>query len=471
MTSMRWLASLALAAASCAAPQAGPSDRPLNIVLVFADDLGYADLGCTGAQGYETPHLDRLAREGMRFTSFYVAQAVCSASRAALMTGCYPNRVGIQGALGPGAKTGLHLDEVTIAEVLKPRGYATACFGKWHLGDDPKFLPTRQGFDDYFGLPYSNDMWPRHPERPNGYPPLPLIDRETVVEKNPDQTKLTSSYADRAVSFIEKNKDRPFFLYLPHSMPHVPLAVSPDLAGKSARGVFGDVLMDIDRSVGRILETLAKHGLDGRTLVIFTSDNGPWLSYGDHAGSAGPLREGKGTSFEGGVRVPAIFRWTGRIPAGRTCGELAATIDLLPTFARLAGAAAPAGRIIDGRDIGPLLRGEPEARSPHEAYYYYWGLELQALRSGPWKLHFPHEYRSLDGKPGGRDGIPAKYVQRRIELSLFNLDSDVGETADVAAKHPEVVERLKALADKAREDLGDSAAKVQGKNVRPAGRL
>jgi arylsulfatase A-like enzyme len=453
-------AALLLVLAGCGTPQEAPGRAP-NVVLVFADDLGYGDLGCTGAKGYATPHLDRMAAEGVRFTNFYVAQAVCSASRAALLTGCYPNRVSILGALGPGSKTGLHPDEVTLAELLKARGYATACFGKWHLGDNPMFLPTRQGFDEYFGLPYSNDMWPFHPERPGGFPPLPLIDQEKVVETNPDQTKLTSSYTDRAVRFIEKNRDRPFFLYVPHSMPHVPLFAGPDFKGKTERGLFGDVIAEIDHSVGRILHTLRRLGLDERTLVVFTSDNGPWLSYGDHAGSAGPYREGKGTMFEGGVRVPAIFRWPGRIPAGKVCTKMAATIDIVSTVA-----GAPVG---DGKNLWPLLTN-PDGPSPRDEYYFYWGNELHAVRQGPWKLHFPHGYRSLDG-PGGKGGVPAKYVQRQIGLALYNLEDDPGESADVAAKHPDVVERLKAVGEKAREDLGDSLQKRAGRNVRPAGRI
>jgi len=451
---------LPLALAACGSPQAA-SERPPNVVLVFADDLGYGDLGCTGAKGYATPHLDRMAAEGVRFTSFYAAQAVCSASRAALLTGCYPNRVSVLGALGPGSKTGLHLDEVTIAELLKGRGYATAIFGKWHLGDHPTFLPTRQGFDEYYGLPYSNDMWPFHPERPGGFPPLPLIDQEKVVETNPDQTRLTREYTDRAVRFIEKNRERPFFLYVPHSMPHVPLFAGPDFKGRTERGLFGDVIAEIDHSVGRILETLRRLGLDDRTLVVFTSDNGPWLSYGDQAGSAGPYREGKGTMFEGGVRVPTIFRWPGRIPAGKVCSRMAGTIDILSTVA-----GSPAG---DGKNLWPLLTN-PDGPSPRDEYYFYWGNELHAVRQGPWKLHFPHAYRSLDG-PGGTGGKPSRYVQRQIGLALYNLEQDPAEATDVAGAHPDVVERLKALAERARDDLGDSLQKRAGRNVRPCGRV
>lgn len=441
-----------------------------NVVLVYADDLGYGDLSCYGAQGYRTPNLDRLASEGVRFTDFYVAQAVCSASRAALLTGCYSNRVGILGALGPKNNHGINDHETTLGEVFKSRGYATAAFGKWHLGHHPQFLPTRHGFDEYFGLPYSNDMWPKHPELKNGFPDLPLIEGEKTIALNPDQTQLTTQYAEHAVSFIERYKHQPFFVYLAHSMPHVPLHVSEKFGGKTERGLFGDVIEEVDWSVGQILETLERLKLERNTLVIFTSDNGPWLSYGDHAGTAGPLREGKGTSFDGGVREPCVMRWPGHIPPGTVCHEPAMTIDLLPTLAKLIGAKLPDDRIIDGLDIWPLIYGRPGAKSPHDAFYFYWGQELQAVRSGRWKLHFPHAYRSLEGE-GGKGGVPTKYVQRQIHLSLFDLENDVGETKNVAAEHPEIVASLEKLAQRAREDLGDSATKQVGKNLRDAGRL
>lgn len=449
-----------------AADEKNGNDRPPNFVIVFTDDQGYQDVGCFGSPDIRTPRLDRMAAQGRRFTSFCVAQGVCSASRTALLTGCYPNRVGILGALGPSAKHGISDDEMTIAQVLKPRGYATAIYGKWHLGHHPQFLPTRHGFDDYFGLPYSNDMWPHHPTAK--FPDLPLIEREKTIELNPDQRQLTTWYTERAVRFIERNKDRPFFLEVAHNMPHVPLFVSDKHAGKSRRGLYGDVIEEIDWSVGQILDTLARLGLDERTLVIFTSDNGPWLSYGDHAGSALPLREGKGTSWEGGVREPCIMHWPGRIPAGTECGELAATIDLLPTLARLAGADLPPNKI-DGLDIWPLMAGEANAKSPHEAYWYYWGNELQAIRSGQWKLHFPHDYRSL--KEPGHGGQPGPYVTKHTDLALYDLENDVSESKNVADQHPEIVRRLRELAEAARADLGDSLTKQRGKGVRPAGQL
>jgi arylsulfatase A-like enzyme len=446
-------------------------DRLPNVVLIFADDLGYADVGVYGAKGFKTPNLNRLGREGRRFTDFYVAQAVCSASRAALLTGCYPNRIGIAGALGPNARHGLNNSEMTIAELLKQRGYATALFGKWHLGHHPEFLPTRHGFDEYFGLPYSNDMWPRHPEARSGtYPDLPLIENEKVLQKNPDQSQLTTWYTERAVQFIGRNKDRPFLLYLAHTMPHVPLFVSDKFKGKSRRGLYGDVIMEIDWSVGRILGTLKQHKLDRDTLVIFTSDNGPWLSYGDHAGSSGPLREGKGTAWEGGVRVPCLMRWPGRIPARSVCGEPAMTIDFLPTLARLINGTLPAHKI-DGLDIWPLIAGEPNAKSPHAAYFFYYNVgELHAIRSGRWKLVLPHTYRTLAGRAGGAGGTPAKYESARTDLALYDLETDIGESTNVAGRYPEVVKRLKALVEQAREDLGDSLTHRAGKNVREPGR-
>src|SRR5262249_909147 len=335
----------------------------------------------------ETPHLDRMAREGVRFTDFYVAQPVCSASRAALLTGCYPNRIGILYAILPSDRHGISDKEMTLAEVLKSRGYATAIYGKWHLGHRPKFLPTRHGFDEYFGLPYANDMF--HQEPDDNYPAdLPLMEGEKVVGLNPDQTKLTTLYTERAVKFIEQNKNRPFFLYVPHAMPHVPLHVSNKFKGKSKQGLYGDVIMEIDWSVGEILAALKKHDLDSNTLVIYTSDNGPWLAFGNHAGSAGPLREGKMTTWEGGVRMPCIMRWPGKIPGGSVCREPVMSIDILPTMGKLAGAELPK-LPIDGLDIWPLISGKPGARSPHEALYFYWFNHLQAVRSGRWKLHLP----------------------------------------------------------------------------------
>ncbi len=476
---------LAVSLASCPHAQAAQTtpakNTPPNIVIIFIDDMGYADIGPFGAEGYETPHLDRMARAGRKFTDFHAATAVCSASRAALLTGCYPERVSILGALYPHSSQGLNSSETTLAELCRQQGYATAIFGKWHLGDYEPFLPLQHGFDEYFGLPYSNDMWP-HPNAPSNplskpktrFPNLPLIEGNRVVDDDvtaEDQALLTKQYTEHAVDFINRNSERPFFLYVPHSMVHVPLFASEDFLGKSGAGLFGDVVMELDWSVGQILDTLDKNNLSDNTLVVFTSDNGPWLNYGDHAGSAGPLREGKGTMFEGGYREPCIMHWPGKIPPGTSCDELATTMDLLPTVAKLIGAEVPTDRIIDGKDISPLLFAEPNARSPHDALYCYYGGQLQAIRDRRWKLHFPHGYRTLAGKPAGRGGIPVNYSQDNIALSLFDLKNDVGETTDLSAEHPEIVERLKKRGELARQDLGDKLTNRQGENVRPPGRL
>ena len=471
------IAIVALLPAGCQPPveeAVEPADRPANVVIIFTDDQGYADLGVYGAEGFETPNIDRMAAEGVRFTSFYVASPACSPSRAALLTGSYPQRVGIPRVLFPQLDVGLHPDEITIAELLEPRGYATAIFGKWHLGHHPEHLPPAQGFDEYFGLPYSNDMTPDAAKNPNPparrHPPLPLIEGLKTVEIEPDQSQITRRYTERAVDFIERNADRPFFLYLPHSMPHLPLFVSEQFAGASERGLYGDVIMEIDWSVGEILGALDRLGLDEQTLVVFASDNGPWLVKGSHSGSAGPLREGKGTTFEGGQRVPAIMRWPGRIPAGLVSDELVTAMDLFPTIAAITGAEMPTDRIIDGKDIWPLMSGSPGATSPHEAFFYYWPDQLQAVRSGRWKLHVPHGYTSIEGAELATSTFQGTYARAEIGLALFDLEADIGETTNVADAHPEVVKRLMGLIERARDDLGDALTGREGRNVRPAGR-
>ena len=461
------------------APQAvAAKKKSPNVVVIFMDDMAYADIGPFGAKAYPTPHLDRMAKEGRKFTDFYVTQAVCSASRAGLLTGCYNVRVGIFGALGPKSDNGLHANEVTLAELCKQKGYATAIYGKWHLGHHKQFLPMQHGFDDYFGLPYSNDMWPYHPgvlhlpmkERLKRWPHLPLIDKNEIINtqvSGKDQELLTTQYTERAVEFIEKNRDNTFFLYVPHSMVHVPLFVSDKFKGKSGAGLFGDVMMEVDWSVGQILETLRKHKLDKDTLVVFTSDNGPWLSYGDHAGSSGPLREGKGTMFDGGCRESTLMWWPDTIPAGSVCSTPAMTIDILPTVAELIGAKLPDQKI-DGKSIVNLVTGKND-KSPQEAYYFYYGQQLQAIRMGKWKIHFPHGYRTMAGRPGGTGGIPTKYSQAKIGLSLFNLEEDIGESIDVKDKHPKVVAKMQALGEAMRKELGDQGKKGSGQ--REAGRL
>lgn len=454
------------------------SERLPNVIIILADDQGYGDLGCYGAKGFTTPNIDRIAAEGIRFTNFYVAQAVCSASRASLLTGCYAERVGIQGALMPTAVIGLASGEETIASLLRKRGYATGVFGKWHLGHHREFLPLQHGFDEYFGLPYSNDMWPvgfdgkpalQGPK--SSHPPLPLIDGNEKVEEVgtlADQDKLTTRYTERAVRFIEKNKDKPFFLYLPHSMPHVPLGVSGKFRGKSKQGKYGDVVMEIDWSVGEILKTLGRLGLEDDTLVVYVSDNGPWLNFGNHGGSTGALREGKGTMWEGGARVPCVMRFPGRIEGAKLCANIASTIDLLPTIAAITGSPLPGNRI-DGVDLSPLLEGV-EGSNPRDHFFYYYGGELQAVREGRWKLHFPHRYRSYVGVAPGNDGQPGPYASGETGLELYDLERDIGESVDVAAKHPDVVSRLQALGQKAREDLGDKLTNTVGRGVREPGR-
>ena len=457
-----------LLALGSTAGTAADAARPPNIVIIFTDDQGYGDVGCYGAKGFTTPNLDQMAREGIRFTDFYVAQPVCSSSRTALLTGCYPNRLGIVGALGPKDRHGIHDNETTLGQLCKSKEYATAAFGKWHLGHHPQFLPPRHGFDEYLGLPYSNDMWPRHPTAGKNFPELPLIEGTQPIEHNPDQTRLTTLYTERAVSFIDKHAGGPFLVYLAHNMPHVPLHVSDKFKGKSERGPYGDVIEEIDWSVGQVLESLKRNKIDENTLVMFTCDNGPWLVYGNHAGTAGALREGKGTTFDGGVRVPFIARWPGKIPAGSTCREPAMTIDLFPTIAKLIGADLPRHKI-DGLDIWPLLSAQEGAKSPHEALYFYWLNRLDAVRSGRWKLHLAHDYPHPD--PVGGDAAPGKLKVQKIDQSLFDLEADIGETTNVAADHPDVVARLLIYAEAARADLGDTATKRVGSGVREPGRV
>lgn len=463
--------------AACTAPPAPVNrhePRAPNVVLILADDLGWGDLSCQDEHAVATPHLDRLAAQGVRFTDFYVAQPVCSASRAALLTGCYSNRVGIAGALAPSQSIGIADGETTIAELCRSRGYATAAFGKWHLGHLPAFLPVRHGFDEYLGIPYSNDMGLANRVRPERWPPLPWIEGETPIAYEPDQRGFTRTLTDGAIGFIERAHaaSRPFFVYLAHPMPHTPIFASPAFAGSTGRGRYADVIAELDASVGAIVATLERLGLRDDTLVVFLSDNGPWLVFGDHAGSSGPLREGKGTTFEGGVRVPSIWSWPAALPLGAVRREPAMTIDVLPTIARLIGAEPPA-LPIDGADLGPLLRGEPDARAPHDAlYFWYHQGDLEAMRAGRWKLHFPHAYRTMLGKEPGRDGVPGTYDESaRIGLALFDLELDPGETHDLASTHGDLVRELSARADLMRARLGDRLTKTPGTEQRAPGRV
>ena len=493
---------LVLVATACA------EEQPANIVIIFADDLGYGDLSSYGSPSTKTPHLDQMACEGMRFTDFYSAASICTPSRAALMTGCYAGRVGLLDVLFPGQPEGLHPEEITIADMLKKRGYATTCIGKWHLGDHPEMLPTKHGFDSYYGIPFSNDMY-MSPElklaqdvhlregltlkdvRPEEFQDrVPLMRDDEVIEYPCDQTTLTRRYTQEAVKFIKRNHDKPFFLYLPHSMPHVPLFASTDFQGRSDRGLYGDVIEELDWSVGEILKTLKEMGLDERTLVVFTSDNGPWFLDNGRGGSAGPLRGYKFQSYEGGMRVPCIMRWPGQIPAETRCSEVVGTIDLLPTIATIAQAEMPTDRVIDGKSIWNLMSGQPGARSPHDAFFYCGQTGPEAIRCGKWKLrrqgsvpleeaseevfdsdHLRGRHRRLlrtlkevvEDRAVDRaeemvnmivqeEGLDwqdrlallrvVDLLQDAEEVELFNLQLDVSEEWNVAEQHPDIVRRL-----------------------------
>lgn len=453
-----------------------------NIVLIFMDDMGYGDLTSYGAIDYITPNLDKLATQGMRFTNFYAAQPICSASRAAILTGCYPNRIGLTGALFPGSNIGLNSEEETVPEMLRTKGYATAMVGKWHLGEAQQFLPLQHGFDKYFGLPYSNDMWPvGYDGTPvtdttnwrSKMPKLPLIEGNRTIEyiRNLNsQGQLTTRYTEKAIDFIKGNKKQPFFLYFAHSMPHVPLAVSDKFKGTSQQGLYGDVMMEIDWSVGQVMKALKDNGLEDNTLVIFTSDNGPWLNFGNHAGSAGGLREGKQTTWEGGQREPAIMRWPGVIPEGTTNNKLACTIDLLPTFAAITGATLP-NRKIDGVNILSLLKGEKDANPRDQLYYYYNKNSLEAVRKGSWKLVLPHPYGSYEGELPGNDGYAGRKHQDSTGMALYDLRRDPGERYDVKEQNSEEVKNLLRLVEEAREDLGDDLTGREGNNRRDPGKL
>jgi arylsulfatase A-like enzyme len=453
-----------------------------NIVLVLMDDLGYGDLSCYGALDIRTPNIDQIALDGIRFTNYLTPQAVCSASRAALLTGCYANRVGIAGALGPRSETGLAHSEVTIAEMMKQKKYATAIIGKWHLGDNKAFLPLSQGFDEYLGIPYSNDMWPMDydgtPAKPENFkskhPILPLIkdnDKVAEIKTLEDQSTLTGIYTDAAVSFIKRNKNKPFFLYLAHSMPHVPINASKKFRGTSKQGLFGDVIQEVDDGIGRIMETLKTNGLDKNTIVIFTSDNGPWLNYGNHAGNPGGFREGKGTSFEGGHRVPFIVRWKGNIQAGQICNQLVSAIDILPTIAGICKLQLPENKI-DGVSLLPIFKGDMNASPRKNFFYYYRKNALEAVRRDNWKLVFEHPTRSYLNQVPGKDGYPGNAPENIITpYALYDLRRDPSEAYDVKDQNPLIVSELNKLAEEARKDLGDDIQNRKGEHVRPVGKL
>lgn len=447
-----------------------------NVIIIFFDDMGYGDTEPYGMTGIPTPNFNRLAREGTRFTHFNAAQPVCTASRAALLTGTYPNRLGLSGALLPGSKIALNPEEETIASILKEEGYATAMLGKWHLGNKPPYLPVHYGFDSFYGIPYSNDIWPmdyhgkRITDRENWrgrWPNLPVYEGDQKVDSIlslESQARLTTDFTTRAVNYITENKKKPFFLYLAHPMPHVPLAASEKFRGKSDVGLFGDVIMELDWSIGEILKALDSEDISDNTLLIVTSDNGPWLNFGDHAGSSGGFKEGKSTTWEGGTRVPMLVRWPGKIEAGGIYSDLITNMDLLPTIAAATGASLPEKRI-DGINFLQEWTGETD-KGPREVFYYYFGKNnLEAVRYKNWKLVLPHSSNTYTNLHGTK-GVPGDIAKTDVPMGLYNLSHDPGETYDVQLLYPELVEKISGFAEEARQDLGDDLTNRKGDHVR-----
>jgi arylsulfatase A-like enzyme len=451
---------------SVARADAPAKQKQPNIILILADDQGYSDLSCYGSPNIKTPRIDQMAAEGVKFTDFYAPASVCTPSRAGMLTGCYPIRVGMaEFPLLPGGKAwqtrvlyrtapfGLSPKETTIADVLKSAGYSTACIGKWHLGDQKPFLPTSNGFDYYFGLLYTPDM-----------PPLDYVSAGRIVEHKIDLSQTTQRYTELALKFINDHKNGPFFLFLSHTYPHVPLAASQQFKGKSARGLYGDACEEIDSSTGRVLDELKKLNIDDNTMVIYTSDNGPWLAKGEDGGSAVPLRGGKGGIYDGGFREPCIIRYPGVVPAGKVCHEMATQMDFLPTFAHFAGATVP--HPVDGKDITDLVLVKEGAKTPDECFFYYSGNKLCAVRSGKWVLKVPTTFQEEFG-----GYVRVENPESKVPRALFDIDTDPGEQKSVLSQHPDVAKRLQAMIESAREDLGDSRRKMVGKNVRPVGRV
>lgn len=464
---------LILLAAASSLSMAGVAANYTNFIIINLDDAGYGDFSYNGAYGYKTPNIDRMAAEGVRFTHFLAAQPISGASRAGLLTGCYPNRIGFAGAPGPDSDYGIHPDEMTMGELLKQKGYSTAIYGKWHLGDARQFLPLQNGFDEYYGLPYSNDMWPFHPQQGEvfNFPDLPTYNGNEVVGYNTDQSQFTTDYTTRTVNFIKKNKNKPFFIYLAHSMPHVPLAVSDKFKGKSEQGLYGDVMMELDWSVGEVLKALREQGLEENTLIVLTSDNGPWTNYGNHAGSAGGLREAKATTFDGGNRIPCVMYWKGVTQSGTSCNKLASNIDLFPTLADISGAPLPQ-RKIDGVSLLPLIKGEKDA-NPRESFVYYYNKnDLEAVTDGMFKLVFPHKYVTYGAYVPGNDGQPGNLTNLELKKAeMYDLRRDPGERYDVITQYPEEAARLMKIADEMRKDLGDNLTRTKGTGRREPGKL
>lgn len=430
------------------------AERPMNVVILLTDDQGYGDLRCYGNPHVTTPNIDRLASQGTLFTDFYAGAAASTPSRAALLTGRYAERVGVPDVVDDTSTNGIRPGELTIADYLKQRGYATGMFGKWHLGYQPEYMPMRHGFDEFYGLPYSMDMWPFHPAPDHHYRPLPLYEGETVVEYNPPVDEMTTRLTERAVDFIHRHADSPFMLYVPYTQPHVPLGVSDKFRGKSGEGIYADVLMEIDWSVGRIVNTIDSLGLGENTLILFTSDNGPWLSYGDHAGTTLGLREGKGTTWEGGQRVPLVARMTGRIPAGSRCSEFFSALDLAPTITDMARAHMPdKNNNFDGQNVENILLGDTVK---HRPFYFVYSGTVEAVRDGRYKLVMPHSYRIVT-EPG-HGGVPGKQIAGggSTGMALYDLEKDPYEKNDIAAKHPDVTQRLEKLIIEFQKDI-DSA--------------
>lgn len=465
MKSITQIGMQALFTTSLLAAPAVQAKKYTNVVIINLDDAGYGDFSYNGAYGYSTPHIDKLARDGMQFTHFLAAQPISGASRAGLLTGCYPNRIGMHGAPFPNSDRGLNSIEMTLAELVKQKGYATAIFGKWHLGDAEKFLPLQHGFDEYYGLPYSNDM---NPKVSDIFPGLPLIEGNKVIEVNPDQSQFTTNYTERSVDFIKRNKKKPFFLYLAHSMSHVPLAVSDKFKGKSEQGLYGDVMMELDWSVEQVMKTLRDLGLEENTLVVLTSDNGPWICYGNHAGSTGGLREGKAATFDGGNRVPCVMYWKGTIPSGTVCNKLTSNIDIFPTVAAITKAKLPKHKI-DGVNILPLLKGDFEANPRKSFVYYFKKNNLEAVTDGSFKLVYPHKHRTYAFAPG-KDGKKGKLMNVKFkQTELYDLRRDPGERYNVIDQYPDVVKKLNGIAKEMRKDLGDDLKKIKATNARPCG--